>query len=108
MKNSKKYLVTGLAILIATAGIAAGANAKTSVHKKTSHISGTVVSVSSDSFSLKTKKTTYTVDVNSDTSLLSKTGKTIKISDIKTNDSIKATGKISGKTMAATKVKDKS
>jgi len=106
MKNSKQLIFSTLAMAMILTGIASEASAKTTIHK--SHISGIVISVSDDSFSLKTKKTTYTVKIDSSTNLLSKTGKAIKLTDIQSNDVVKATGKISGKTMNATKVKDAS
>ncbi|MFA7208836.1 MAG: hypothetical protein WC120_00975 [Parcubacteria group bacterium] len=106
MQNSKKLIFSTLAVAMLISGIATEAGAKTS--KYSSVISGTVISVSNGSFSLKTKKTTYTVKINPDTDLLSKTGKAIKITDIRSDDVVKATGKISGKTMSALKVKNKS
>ncbi|MDP1833965.1 MAG: hypothetical protein Q8L11_03460 [Candidatus Moranbacteria bacterium] len=103
MQNSKKIIFSTLAVAMLISGVASEANAKTS--KYLSNISGIVVSVSNDSFSLKTKKTTYTVKVDSNTNLLSKTGKTIKITDIRSNDTVKAIGEIFGKTMSAAKVR---
>lgn len=106
MQNSKKLIFSTLAVAMLITGIASEADAKTSTHK--SNISGIVISTSGDSFSLKTKKTTYTVKVGLNTNLLSKTGKSIKITDIQSEDVVNVAGKISGKTMIATKVKDQS
>lgn len=105
MKKLQKVIATSLMAFIAILGLAFSADAKSTNHKKV--ISGQVTSISSSSFVLKTKKKNYTIDVSSSTKLRNKNGDTIKLSDIKDNDTVKATGTLSNSTLSASKVKDK-
>lgn len=76
-------------------------------HQRTVHktVSGSVVSVSSSGFTLKTKdNVTYTVNIQSSTQIKKPLNVTIKLSDIKVNDNVWVKGKFTDMTIAAKSV----
>lgn len=129
--KKQTMIIGGLAAAIIFSGSALGAHAATGVHHadrvihhgarvnhtgRVNHLSnhtnfrrvvhGTVDSVASDSFTLKTKTQTDTVKVSSATKLLDKSGKAMQLGDIQSGDSVNARGTFSGTDVSATLVRD--
>lgn len=114
----KKIIFASLVALAILSGAALTADAssghktskhqqqKNSAHRNDKTRTGTVDSVSSNSFVLKTKHKSYTVNIGSKTHLTNKDSNNFSLGDIKNGDRVKVSGKLSGTTLDAHSVKD--
>jgi len=106
--KSKKVFLSSLAVLVIASGIATSGSANAKMLTKAAHITGVVQSISGTTLKISKKGKLYTVTASLATKVENKKDTKIKLNDIKTGDHVKATGTISGKTIAATLIKDRS
>ncbi len=105
MNKKKAMMVGGLAMAIMLSSNVLGAHASTTKSTSDKTEKGTVVSVSSDSFDLKANNKTYTVKTSDTTVFKDKKGATtMKLSDIKKGDTVKAKGVLTKMKLSAKSV----
>ena len=106
--KSRQALLSSLAMLVIAGTVATGSGASAKNLAKTAHITGVVQSVSGTTIKISKKGKLYTVNASLETKVENKKDAKIKLNDIKAGDHVKATGTLSGQTIAATIIKDRS
>jgi hypothetical protein len=106
--KSKQVLLSSLAVLVIAGTVATGTGASAKTSAKAMHITGVVQGVSGTTLKISKKGKVYTVSASLATKVENKKDARIKLNDIKAGDHVRATGTISGQTIAATIIKDRS